>query len=222
MKVSSFLSIAAAIVTLSGTVSHAATLASYSNLDNPNNNPLQPNNWGDFVEKPSVLTGAAGSGITKVDNQYYTGWSTSIDTSKYVGFTIVPTNGYQITVTDMSFRTRPADTNAQTSFVWGYRINEGAGFGQWNFGSIWNNDSANYTSSLAKTWDIPDFTTTGTVEFGVFATTANASSMEIRTAQVNGTMAPAAAVPEPSTWALLGLSATIAVIGFRRRGTACR
>lgn len=65
MKTSSLLALIATVVTLTGTVSHAALLASYSNLDAPSNNPLSPNNWGDFVEEPSLFTGAAGSGITK-------------------------------------------------------------------------------------------------------------------------------------------------------------
>src|SRR6478752_4909608 len=100
MKISSIIPLVAAVAFLTGTASHAAVLASYSNSDNPNDNPLQPNNWGDFVQKPSTLTGSAGGGITKENNQFYYGWTSSVDTSKYVGFTMIPVNGYQITVTD--------------------------------------------------------------------------------------------------------------------------
>ena len=69
----------------------------------------------------------------------------------------------------------------------------------------------------AKVWDIPDFTTTGVVEFGLFAQALNTTSTVIVSQPgplvLNGT---ATNVPESSA-ALLSAAGLLAALRRRRR-----
>lgn len=146
----------------------------------------------------------------------YDGWTGSVDINRYVGFRVSADPGYELTLTDFTFRTGATVSPPVTSYVWGMRVDNGSGFGAWTFGQTYTNADADFTlvgAGNVKTWDFADFTTTGTVEFGLFATASDASYVveALRTNILNGSVTQ---VPEPSA-AFLGLAGALAF--FRRR-----
>jgi MYXO-CTERM domain-containing protein len=144
----------------------------------------------------------------------YTGFSATLDTNNYLGFTIQANPGYELNLTDLAyiFDTRG---NSGGDHEWGYRIDNGSGYGNWIFAS---QTTANQTALL--NWDFPDITTTGKVEFGFFAEVSDSSAEITPLAEVpgrdglqlNGTVTP---VPEASA-TLLGALGALAMLRRRR------
>lgn len=146
----------------------------------------------------------------------YDGWSASVDINRYVGFRVSAEPGYELTLTDFTFRTGATVSPPVGSYVWGMRVDSGSGFGTWSFGHTYTDADADFSlvgPGNVKTWDFADFTTTGAVEFGLFATASDGSHVveALRTNILNGSVTP---VPEPSA-AFLGLAGALAL--FRRR-----
>ncbi len=174
--------------------------------------------WNDNVSQPTGFTGFGGVAKTGSSGMPFVGYSQSLDFTKYAGFSVTPLAGFQMTLTDITFMHQ---ADGVSSVTFGYRIDEGQGFGDWT-------GLQAYTPGFfeQQSLDIVDFTTTGTVEFGFFAVGVHANVSQNLLAfagtdlSVNGTTAPSA-VPEPGAYALVlsGL-AVCAFITIRRRKLA--
>lgn len=171
----------------------------------------------DYADGATVSDFDGHGSATIIEQFCYRGWSTTVDTNNYCGFTISPEAGKQLTVTHLDFSS--VNSNGITGFQWGYRVDNGGGFGTWQLGNLYEPGETGFdfvsSSQNAKVWDIPDFTTTGTVEFGLFAqglsTTSTLIVSQPRALVLNGSVT---AVPEPSA-ALI--SAAGALVALRRR-----
>lgn len=160
-----------------------------------------------------------GHGSASATAQFrYRGWSTTIDLNNYCGFTVQATPGNALTITDLAFASSVSAGNV-TAFQWGYRVNEGAGFGAWTLGELYESGDPGFGFDAVspKAWDIADFTTTGVVEFGLFASSSDTTSSVIvsqpQKLTLNGSIA---AVPEPSA-ALLSVAGALVALRRRRR-----
>lgn len=192
---------------------HAALVVAWD-MDQVPNGQFDPASWDEDDHVTSSVLAAHGT-VQKFGNNpgSYWGYSTVIDTNNYLGFTVTPEAGYQLSLTDLVSRPG-SDDGSLGSYQWGYRINTGSGFGAWTLSPV------NSITPGAKTWNFADFSTTGTVEFGFFAN-ATDPSVVVKAAgpgptgnelQLNG--AVVTAVPEPSAAVLACLGALAA---FRRR-----
>jgi hypothetical protein len=144
------------------------------------------------------------------------------ETNNYISFTISPDAGYEITLTSLQFAMNGSNT-APAQGRWGYRIGTGS-FNTFDF------TLANATPTSLTTWDFADFTTSQTVEFRfwAFGTTSisggtSAAGGTVRIANITGNdlvlNGSVALIPEPSTYALIGLGLA-ALVFLRRRKIA--
>lgn len=170
--------------------------------------PVEATDWADHVT-PSTYGGHGG--VTMEQGYFgFRGWSTTFDETKYAGFTVSAEPGYEMTLTDLK-SSPTVSTGSVTSFKLGYRIDNGSGFGAWTYSQTWSQGDPgfSYVSGAAneKIWDFADITTTGTVEFGLFATSTDTVSHVIATQPrdifLNGNIV---AVPEPSALLLSALA----------------
>ncbi len=212
--------IATATLMAATNLASAAFVVSYRSTSDTNSPTLAPFDWVDNIGTPSALGPAAGSTVVRTDGGglfLYAGWGSSIDMTKYAGFTVTADSGHQLNLTDLAFS---VSASRATSYLLAYRVNEGSGFGDWVQGTVFTASSPDFTNSFdsstggLKVWNFDDFSTTGTVEFGIFATattTGRAVQVLGSNMELNGTVS---AVPEPSA-ALLGALGGLAF--FRRR-----
>lgn len=160
----------------------AEVIASYDTRDETLEKRLEPGDWSEGAEIPSILTvhSVNRNGGEKLPS--YNGWSSTIDVNKRVGFQISAKPGYRLHFSDLSgFNSGGgrSSANALSSWVWGYRIDEnkdGVFEGNWVFGKTYTpaNGDAFLESDSAKVWDFTDFSTRGTVEFAIFASAPTA------------------------------------------------
>jgi hypothetical protein len=140
------------------------------------------------------------------------------EADNYIGFTIAPDSGYEITLTSLQFAMNGSNT-APAQGRWGYRIGSGS-FNTFDF------TLASATPTSLTTWDFVDFTTSQTVEFRfwAFGTTSinggtSGAGGTVRIANIAGNdlvlNGSVALIPEPSTYALIGLG--LAALFFLRR-----
>ena len=202
----------------------AAIVATYWKTEHTTAAPLGAHDYLDGVTASSFdrhgsVTFVAGG------NGSFTGWTTTLDDPgypNYAGFTVEAEDGFQMTLTSLELSTgvvrNGTVTQPITSYRWGYRVDSGAGYGDWVFNSkIYtpaDGSSFWFTGNL-KTWDFEDFTTSGKVEFGVFATMSAPAQLIFSGSNpmnLNGTVS---AVPEPSA-ALLGALGGLALLRRRR------
>jgi hypothetical protein len=235
MKIPSLRSLGAALL-LAGALSSTASaelIAEFNTTTTIFGNPSAgPVDWADHANKPTSFGPAAGSGLTRsTDEQTYNflGWDTTINTGKYVGFTIAPEAGYTLNLTDLSFNGSGATANygapyVITSFQWGYRVdanNDGTFDGGWTFSPAITSADPDFTANnVARSWDFADFSSTGKVEFGFFATGIDplARAEMYRVATLNGSVT--SAVPEPSTYGMIVAAGAVALVIVRRRNKA--
>lgn len=181
---------------------------------------LQPHDYLDGVSASSFQ--AHGSLTVSQTQLRIFGWGTTMSLVDYAGFTVTAQPGFQMTLTDFRMSTA-VSAGVVTAFKWGYRVDDGSGFGDWTFDQTYSigNPGFSYVGPVenAKTWDFADFSTTGTVEFGLFANSSGAGTAQVLVSQpedmfLNGSVS---AVPEPSTYALIAIAGTAALILTRRR-----
>jgi hypothetical protein len=198
---------------------NAAMITEFSpqNLPAVFNAPVSPTDYADGVSSSNFVN----HGTTRSGFGYF-GWATTFSDSIYAGFTVQAEPGSSITLGSLSHG-GVVTTSLVDAFRWGYRVDEGSGYGAWQFSNVISAGDPGFGSVLSKTWDFADFTTTGTVEFGFFAKqtgpddpdneiygVANVATGNIKVA-LDGSVS---AVPEPST-SLLGAIGVLAL--FRRR-----
>lgn len=233
MKLRKLTHLASLVFLATASLGQAALVAQFntSNIIDAST-PWEPVDWADNTTTPTDLGPAAGSSVTRTSSStpVYTSLPTTIDLLQYVGFSQSAEAGYELTITDMTFQTGSVFSGSAptryptTAYVWGYRVDNGTGFGDWVLGDTSVRGDSDFTDrTTIKSWDMEDFSTTGTVEFGLFAagdpyTGAGAPNpnydarVEVRSVTVNGTVA---AVPEPST-AILGALGSLALLRRRR------
>lgn len=197
---------------LAANTASAATLAEwrYDMVVPGSPEPIEAYNY----EDGAIVSGFEGQGSASPAGQFrYVGWSTTIDTNNYCGFTVQAEAGKQLTITSLNFSSA-VSAGSVTAFQWGYRIDGGA----WVMGELYElgEEGFGYVGAEhAKVWDIPDFTTSGAVEFGLFAQALNTTS-NIIVSQPNALVLNGSVVPEPSA-ALLSAAGLLAALRRRRR-----
>lgn len=156
----------------------AEVVASYDSNDESLALRLEPGDWSEHAEIPSILT--AHGGLNRVGGGgtlLFSGWGPTIDMNKRIGFQISAKPGYRLNFSDLvDFNSGGGrqTANELSSFVWGYRIDEnkdGIFEGNWVFGRTYtaaDGDAFKESDSL-KDWNFTDFSTRGTVEFAIFA-----------------------------------------------------
>jgi hypothetical protein len=204
-------------------VAGAAMVAHFDNTNLPDSGgtAIPPMDWADNLQQPTAIAPSAGSGVFRADgtnNAFFRGWGTTIDVTKYAGFQISAEPGYELQLTDIAFRTSTVTgppARVASSFTWGYRIDEGSGFGSWIMDKTYTSaDPGFFDRLMVNTWDFADFTTTGTVEFAFFGTAASVNAqVEHSAATVNGSVVP---VPEPSSSLLIAATGLLSFIRRRR------
>jgi uncharacterized protein YjiK len=159
------------------------TLASYDSLnDDPLLLQLKPSDWAAGVQPPSLLQ--VSPGLTRVGGKgllLYGGWDTAINPSKYVGFSISAQPGYRLYIDGLNHFTsysRFDGTNALSSLVWAYRIDDdgdGVFEKDWTFGKTYTPaDGDAFVEPVIKDWDFVgnNCRTKGTIQFAIFASAA--------------------------------------------------
>lgn len=103
----------------------------------------------------------------------YEGWGTTINPNNYVGFTITPNSGDTLVLDSASIVGGPSFSfPSGSAYNVGYRIDTGSGFGAWTFAPGFT-----LANGGVETWTFAaPVTTTGTVEFGLFAAFPNPTS----------------------------------------------
>ena len=203
----------------------AAIVATYWKSEHTTTTPLAAH---DYLDGVSASSFDKHGSVTNLSQGYFSGWTTTLDDPgypNYAGFTVEAEDGFQMTLTSLDLSTgvrrigagAGAVVDPITSYRWGYRVDNGAGYGDWVFNSkIYTpaDGTAFWSTATAKNWDFEDFTTSGKVEFGVFASASAPAQLQFsaQPMNLNGTVS---AVPEPSA-ALLGALGGLALLRRRR------
>jgi hypothetical protein len=216
-----FVTLLAGLVLAAGSVANAQILAwDVQNQSSPAT--LSPSfSAGNLVAGSGVIsrtTVMQNTGANSFNSNTWNITNTFNEADNYIGFTIAPDSGYEITLTSLQFAMNGSNT-APAQGRWGYRIGSGS-FNTFDF------TLASATPTSLTTWDFVDFTTSQTVEFRfwAFGTTSinggtSGAGGTVRIANIAGNdlvlNGSVALIPEPSTYALIGLG--LAALFFLRR-----
>jgi len=144
--------------------------------------------------------------------------------TNFIAFTIAPTSGNQLNLTNLQYAMNGSNTAPQTG-RWGYSLDGGTNFTlQTTFNQLTPAPVA------LTTWDFTDFTTTNTVQFRYWSfgavsinggTSAVGGSTRITNISGNDLVlnGSVTAIPEPTTWALIGLGSAFMLWNVRRKRT---
>ena len=163
------------------------------------------------LTRASGLT--AGSGAAMFNS---TSWNTTNifnESDDYISFSMQAQSGFEATYSSISY-VLGATSTAPNTALWGYKIGSGSFVLQSSF------TVQNSTSIARASWDFSDFTTTQVVEFrfwvyGATSTSGGSSASggtvrlrDLSTPTVNDLYLDGSlqSVPEPSTWALIGIA----------------
>lgn len=221
-SISVFLSLAA----MSALTAKGAIIVQYiAEGGNTTTGTVPAADWHDNVQNsPTAYQGYGGVVIQQAGSfeHSFAGYSaTGIDLTKYAGFKFSVEPGYQVNFENLQFVTRGGTSGSGNSYQWGYRIdldNNGdfSGAGEaWVLGNLYvAGVTTGFNGVAVKTWDLAGVTATGTIEFGLFASTPNELNNVItgRNIVLNGTVSQ---VPEPSAM-LLGALGGLALLRRRR------
>lgn len=165
-------------------LAHGELVVSYQSEHEDPAYRLEAGDWSNAVQTPSnitvsgSLTRAGGAGTL-----LYSGWGTSIDLNKRIGFQVTAKPGYRLYFSELAnFNSGGGrqTANALSSWVWGYRVDhdkDGVFEQNWAFSKTYTpaDGDAFKESDGFKTWNFADFSTTGTVEFAIFASAPTAA-----------------------------------------------
>jgi hypothetical protein len=174
---------------------------------------VDPHDYADHLTVSSLLSQGS---VSRVNGEFeYRNWDTAMNPDDFIGFSVSTENGYQMTLTDFDFSS-VVTSGSVGAFRWGYRVDNGSGFGTWIFGTTYSSGDAGFGSGV-KEWDFADFTVTGTVQFALFAQAPDGAGGVFLSAPggnltLNGSVAP---VPEPSSLFLAALGG-LALVRRRR------
>lgn len=209
----------------------AAVIAHYSADAAPTNGSLPvPPSWVDPVSiaHGSGFAPAEGSGLSRTGGGIViSGWDSELTAlSTYASFSLSAKPGYQLRLETLSYEIQLGgvgilgrSAEGITSYFWGYRIDLNHDGLYDGVGEDWIidqprsvNDPTNSPENGIFTWEFHErINTTGTVEFGLFATSTS-PNVDISLNQITVTGIPA--IPEPST-AILAVLSSLAL--WRRR-----
>jgi hypothetical protein len=173
------------------------------------------------LTRASGLT--AGNGAAMFNS---TSWNTTNvfnESDDYISFSLQAQSGFEATYSSISY-VLGATSTAPNTALWGYKIGSGSFVLQSSF------TVQNSTSIARASWDFSDFTTTEVVEFRFWVygatSTSGGSSASGGTVRVRDLSTPTVndlyldgslqAVPEPSTWALIGIATAFFLNRLRR------
>ncbi|GAA5123355.1 SdiA-regulated domain-containing protein [Luteolibacter yonseiensis] len=146
------------------------------------NLPFEAVDWSDHVQSPSGLQ--VKGQVKRVDtgSSAISNWGTALRPSDHISFKVSALPGHKLNLTSFSFNTALGEYsyNLATSFVWAYRVdgnNDGTFEQDWTYGTLYSqatHGAAVFDRARTLDWALPGLSTTGTIEFGLFATAPNA------------------------------------------------
>ena len=141
----------------------------------------------------------------------------SADTTEYLSFTLNANTGYQLDVTQLTFKESRSSTGPASMSIAVYT----GGILQETSSTFTTTNAAGATtaSMISHTFDFADLTSvaaTSIIQFRIYGWggTNAGGTLRLDDLSVSGT---AAAVPEPSTYALLGGFAALCLVAYRRK-----
>lgn len=167
--------------------SNAELIASFDSANYLGGDSLSifPVDWSDAAEQPSHFWSTPAVTLGSGGFVRFSGWGTTIDPNKYVGFKVSAKAGYRLRLARLTGITTASNRisgTELTSYVWAYRVDDdkdGNFESGWIFGKTYTAaDGGTFTDYSPKDWTLPaELSTKGTVEFAVFATAAAANRM---------------------------------------------
>jgi len=157
-----------------------------------------------------TLSFPAGNGST--DAYSANNWPTTATIDDYFRFSITPDSGYQFSLTDITFDSLRSGTGP-TAFGVEYSLNGGS---SWSLiESFSQGDVTTWRTADVADANVFGTPQTGTVDFRIYATTAEASTgtWRVDNVTVNGAIT---VVPEPTTASFMALAGVL-VAYLRRR-----
>ncbi len=148
------------------------------------NLPYEAVDWSDHVQSPSGLQVKGQVKRVDASSPAIYNLGTALNSSNYASFKVSALPGHKLNLTSFSFSTFLSgySYNLATSFVWAYRIDadrDGTFEQDWVYGTQYSEATHGATvfdrDGRFLDWALPGLSTTGIIEFGLFATAPNAN-----------------------------------------------